>query len=352
MLDDRRVLVALCCVAAMAACGGSAETPPHAPSIQVQPSTAELPVQTTLPFSAAVTGLASASVTWSADCGSVSSSGLYTAPPTAGTCRVTAHSVADPSVSGLATVTVTSQSEVTDPAAQLQFLSQKGIWMAHESVGYNILGGLQRLLDANAGPEPTISNDTSNPNDISSGVFGQQYFPNIGDGSAHNGQPVAKILAFRSVIDGGMGAKVDVAFMKFCFADFDNLTDDAWVQGAFATYRSTFAALEAAYPRVKFVHVTVPFYKSMNDGGFAIGNVRREEMSDLIRANFPSARVFDLALMESTDPAGNRVLDVMSDVGIRPHAMYDGYTTDGGHLTNEFADAIARKLVAFLANLK
>lgn len=353
-------ILPLLLLAALAACGGAVaeNASPRAatPAIQIRPATASLQPQDSATFAAAVTGLTSTAVTWSIDepasSGTVTQAGVYTAPSGTGTFHVRARSVAAPAVSGFATVTVeTTPPPASDLPAQLAVLQGKAVYMVHESVGYNILGGLQRLLDANGGTEPTISSDTSNPMDVNPGVFAQQYFPNIGDGSAHNGQPVAKVQAFHSVLDAGIGAKANIAFMKFCFADFDNLTDDAWVQSAFSTYRSTMAHLAATYPNVKFVYLTVPYYQNMNDAGFAVGNVRREQMSDLIRANFPATRVFDIALLESTDPSNARVFDVMSSAGIRPHAMYPGYTTDGGHLTDAFANDVATKLVAFLANL-
>jgi hypothetical protein len=65
-------------------------------------------------FAAAVTGTANQSVTWSvqegSSCGSISSTGTYTAPTAASTCHVVATSAADATRSGLATVTVTAAS--------------------------------------------------------------------------------------------------------------------------------------------------------------------------------------------------------------------------------------------------
>ena len=59
-------------------------------------------------FTAAVTGSTNTAVTWSVASGggTVSTSGLYTAPSTAGTASVVATSVADPRSSALANVTI------------------------------------------------------------------------------------------------------------------------------------------------------------------------------------------------------------------------------------------------------
>ena len=65
----------------------------------------------TLQFTAVVTGTSNTSVTWtvvSEDGGSISSTGLYTAPSQPGTYTVEATSVADPQESVTATATVSS----------------------------------------------------------------------------------------------------------------------------------------------------------------------------------------------------------------------------------------------------
>lgn len=79
--------------------------------ITVTPNGATASVGQEVQFAARVTGTTNASVTWSTDKGSISSSGLLTAPSTAGTVTVTATSVADPSASATATLTVVAASE-------------------------------------------------------------------------------------------------------------------------------------------------------------------------------------------------------------------------------------------------
>ncbi|MBB6051158.1 Ig-like domain-containing protein [Armatimonas rosea] len=78
-------------------------------SVALSPSSATISIRGTQSFSASVSGTTNQSVTWSVQestGGSISSSGLYTAPSTAGTYHVIATSVADPSKSAIATVTV------------------------------------------------------------------------------------------------------------------------------------------------------------------------------------------------------------------------------------------------------
>ena len=92
-------------------------------SVTVSPSTVQLPVLGHQQFTATVTGSSNTSVTWriaggciGAACGTISASGVYTAPPAVPSpaqVSVTATSVADPTKSASATVTVVPPVSVT-----------------------------------------------------------------------------------------------------------------------------------------------------------------------------------------------------------------------------------------------
>jgi hypothetical protein len=78
-------------------------------SVSVAPSPASISAWRTIQFTANVTGTATdKSVTWSALLGTITSSGLYTAPSTAGTDTITAASDADPTKLGSTTVSITA----------------------------------------------------------------------------------------------------------------------------------------------------------------------------------------------------------------------------------------------------
>jgi hypothetical protein len=87
----------------------SASPAPAAVTVAINPSTATLPEGGSLSFVATVKGAANTAVTWSvqlgAPGGSITSSGIYTAPSTVGTYSVVATSVADPTASASANVT-------------------------------------------------------------------------------------------------------------------------------------------------------------------------------------------------------------------------------------------------------
>ncbi|MBL0312145.1 MAG: PKD domain-containing protein [Holophagaceae bacterium] len=75
-------------------------------AVSITPATATIDTGATQQFTASVTGSANTAVTWTATGGTVSATGLYTAPATAGTYTVTATSAADTTKSASATVTV------------------------------------------------------------------------------------------------------------------------------------------------------------------------------------------------------------------------------------------------------
>jgi hypothetical protein len=103
----RHAVWAVVVMMGLAACGGGSDT--KTVSVGIAPKNPNLQVGTALQFVASVGGTADKTVTWSATgCGSISPTGLFTAPATPGTCTVVATSHADPTKSAEATVTVTT----------------------------------------------------------------------------------------------------------------------------------------------------------------------------------------------------------------------------------------------------
>jgi uncharacterized protein YjdB len=104
-------------------------TNPPAPvvsSVTVTPTTASVAVNATLSFAAVVQGtVTNTAVTWTASTGTISAAGVYTAPAKTGSVTITATSVADPTKSSSAAVTVTaapvavSSISVTPPTSSI-----------------------------------------------------------------------------------------------------------------------------------------------------------------------------------------------------------------------------------------
>lgn len=95
-----------------ASCSGTSSDAggtPGGPGVSVQPPLAYVQTGGLQSFAATVTGLANTSVTWTVQesgGGSVSNTGLYSAPGTTGTFHIVATSVGNPSISGSATAVV------------------------------------------------------------------------------------------------------------------------------------------------------------------------------------------------------------------------------------------------------
>jgi hypothetical protein len=114
------VLLILAPVACGHGGGSSSPLPPGAPvSVTVTPAPASVAAGTTYPFTATVTGTPNTSVNWrvngvpggNASSGTISTSGLFTAPgtvPNPATVTVTALSLADPTQSASTAVTITA----------------------------------------------------------------------------------------------------------------------------------------------------------------------------------------------------------------------------------------------------
>jgi Bacterial Ig-like domain (group 2) len=84
---------------------------PVANGVSVSPTAGTILTGATLQLSATVQGtVTNKSVTWSASVGTVTANGLFTAPATAGTATIKATSVADPTKSASATITVNAPS--------------------------------------------------------------------------------------------------------------------------------------------------------------------------------------------------------------------------------------------------
>ena len=95
-------------------------------SITVTPSSVSLETGQQALFAATVGGTTNTAVTWTASGGTVTSGGQYTAPSSAGTYRVTAASVADPTQSSSAVVTVSQPSQITISVSPITASLQSG----------------------------------------------------------------------------------------------------------------------------------------------------------------------------------------------------------------------------------
>ena len=129
----------------------SSTTPPPVVSVTLNQSTVSVVATRKMPFTASVTGTTNTTVTWSVDSvsggnstvGTITTGGLYTAPPLAGSHTVTATSVADTSKTASAAVTVTavisvSPTPVSVVATQPQQFSATVLGFSNSTVTWSV----------------------------------------------------------------------------------------------------------------------------------------------------------------------------------------------------------------------
>lgn len=243
---------------------------------------------------------------------------------------------------------------------QLKTLSQKKIFFGHQSVGNNIIQGINDILEEYPKINLKIVR-TKNKDDFYKPIFAQY---EIGT----NDYPLTKIEDFVRVLDEGVGNNLDIAMMKFCFVDITSATD---IDNVFLIYKKSMEQLKARFPDITLVHFTVPllrkekqqgltqniktFFKKImgkkNDGFFSdIHNVARNKYNKLIVDYYTGKEpVFDLARLESTNSTGKRERFVSDSHEY--YALVPEYTEDGGHLNKKGRQYIAEQLLVFLANL-
>jgi hypothetical protein len=219
--------------------------------------------------------------------------------------------------------------QLTDDLALLQ---QGRILFSHHSVGVNLISGVQRLDAELAGGQLKAARVDETP--VDGPVLGH-----ISGGK--NGDPDSKLRFFGDFMRSRAKPLPQVAFMKFCYVDFDPSTD---VSALFARYRDTIEALRREFPAVRFAHVTVPLMtqptgvmprvkrllgRELWDD---IGNAKRTQFNERLVGTFRGDPILDLASLEVIGPAGDE--SSFEFQGKRYPALHPAYTVDGGHLND------------------
>lgn len=226
-------------------------------------------------------------------------------------------------------------------------LAEKKVYFGHQSVGYNIVEGLEAIMKEN----PQIKLDIvkiDKPAELSGPMFAHS---TLGE----NNDPQSKINAFADYIEKGIGNNADVAFFKFCYLDIHANTD---IDKAFSDYKNTMDRLKKEYPKTRFIHVTVPLTTS----GLTIktlikkiigkpdNNIKRNQFNDKMLKEYGGKDpLFYLSDVESTYPDGRR-----SSFTIKGNVYYSlvpEYTDDGGHLNEKGKKVVAKELMLFLSGL-
>jgi hypothetical protein len=229
-------------------------------------------------------------------------------------------------------------------------LQHKRIYFGHQSVGANIMEGV-RDLGGHDMPRLNII-DSGQPDAIVAPAFAHSAI-------GQNQNPRSKVEAFADILNHGLGNKADIAFMKFCYIDVTEGTD---ITGLYEYYRRVMTELITAYPKTRFLHVTVPLtvmptflrrtfgHLRGKRNRTAYDNLARADYNRLLRAAYAGKEpVFDLATVESTTPSG-RTLHYSLD-GRTLQTLVPTYSSDGRHLSVAGRQTVATALLKTLATV-
>ena len=136
---------------------------------------------------------------------------------------------------------------VTISAADWQSLSRIRVLFGHQSVGYNILEGVERIAASDSNAQLKIVH-VKDPRDIDGPALG--HFE-VGQNTA----PDSKIADFLKHLEAGGGDRVDVAMLKFCYVNVSDATD---IPRLFDAYKEMVNQAKSKYPKLKIAHVTMP----------------------------------------------------------------------------------------------
>lgn len=230
----------------------------------------------------------------------------------------------------------------------LQIISENNIYFGHQSVGYNILDGIKHWINETGVSVKLIeSREYSDIDDPSFTHF------QIGE----NLNPKLKTDDFYNFVSNIDQLNRSLVFFKFCYVDILRTTN---VDSIFNYYKKRMLILKDKYPYHQMVLFTLPLTSIQK--GFKVyvkkiiygptnqmaDNIKRNEFNNRILEElgneFP---VFDLARIEGTLPDGK--MNTFTHKGKSYLALYNEYTTDGGHLNEKGSQIVAYNLLAFLA---
>ena len=225
-------------------------------------------------------------------------------------------------------------------------LRGKRIYFGHQSVGKDIVSGLEEILRR----MPRIGLQVRSSDDPQ--AFAAPGF--VHGPVGRNRDPQSKLDAFASVLSGPHGEQIDWAMLKFCYADLAIGGDP---DRLLADYGKTVETIAAARPQTRLVHATMPLtvaqtgpkarVKRLLGRAPGVENTPRTRYNEALLARFGSASVFDIAAVESTLP--DRTQATVEAEGRRWPCLAGEWARDSGHLHAGGELVAARELLLFLA---
>lgn len=232
--------------------------------------------------------------------------------------------------------------------AELERAGSKRVFFSHHSVGRNLLDGVASVSAGQAGGKLEIL-----PLESAATHAGPAWFHASGGQNQH---PESKVDYFVKTLDEQAGLKPKLAFMKFCYVDFNPETN---VDALFGYYESAVARIKREHPEIELAHVTVPLTRHPAELKTRIfrllgrsvwedsANVKREQFNRRLLATFASDPIFDLARAESTRADGGR--EEYETGGQKYYALDERYAADEGHLNERGQRELGAQLIKFVA---
>lgn len=239
------------------------------------------------------------------------------------------------------------QIDIEQPAAaDLTGFAQQRVYFGHQSVGWNIVGGLDDLYAGTAAAPVVV--ETAEP------LTGSAFFAHSTVGV--NGDPLGKLDEFTRVVDGPLGAQLDVALVKFCYIDVTTATDTT---ALFDAYRARLSELEARHPDIMFLYTTVPLTTDRSwkasikallgrdDQAGPKDNAARQAYNTQIRERYgDTGRLFDIAAVQATMTQSPTLRGSGDD---EYYVLNRALASDNGHLNDLGSRAAAAALVRLVA---
>ncbi len=230
----------------------------------------------------------------------------------------------------------------------LQVLSKSRIFFGHQSVGFNIIDGVNDLIkETGIGKVNIIESDGKT--DLPEFFFAHTR-------SGENTAPNTKCDAFSEFLTKDFVNKLDIAFLKFCYVDMRANDNPHQV---FEYYKSVMDTIKAKYPNLTLLHLTIPLTTVQSGWKIPIKkilgkeiegykeNINRFTFNKLLKEYYKEDPIFDLSTVESTYPNGSR--ESFEFDGHTYYAMVPDYTYDGGHLNDFGRKIVAKEMIHVLA---
>jgi lysophospholipase L1-like esterase len=231
------------------------------------------------------------------------------------------------------------------PSEALEKVSQRRIFFGHQSVGADIVEGLTEVAAGRLAIKESRAPE----------AFDTPAFVHTRIGT--NEAPRSKVADFEAALEQ-LGPRVDIAFFKFCYVDVTERTD---LDALFGEYQAAMARLREKFPRVLFVHVTVPLTvvqsgprawlrraRGAAPAG-ALENAARHRFNQRLRAAYAGEPLFDLAALEARWADG--ATQQLELEGVPVPSLVPSWTDDGQHLNASGRRRVAASLLSFLGSL-